>query len=202
MIRLSHMMRSLVLTAALPILGGCVAFHVDSNQAVVQASEFRKPAKPPDIQLIWEFQTKGVPNAQATGYLQDRVREQIASSGLFGKVSEAPVPSGALLTATIDNVPLTDDAARRGFVAGLTFGLAGTAVGDGYDCTLRYTPAREGNATPLVHTGKHILYTSVGSGRPPDGARKMPGADQAVTTMLQEILGRTLLALSLDPAFP
>ena len=55
------------------------------------------------LQLIWEFQTKGVSNARATEYLKTRVQEQFASSGLFAKVSDAPVPGGALLTATVNN---------------------------------------------------------------------------------------------------
>jgi hypothetical protein len=153
------------------------------------------------VQLLWEFQTKGVANARATEALKARVREQIVASGLFGNVSDAPNTGGALLSVTVNNVPLSDDAARKGFVAGLTFGIAGQTVGDGYECTLRYTPGRSG-APPLERSGKHVIYTSLGSGSPPPGSMKMSSIDEAVTTMLRQLISRTLNDLSLEPTFP
>jgi len=102
---------------------------------------------------------------------------------------------------TVNNVPLSDDAARKGFVAGLTFGIAGQTVGDGYECTLRYTPGRSG-APPLERSGKHVIYTSLGSGSPPPGSMKMSSIDEAVTTMLRQLISRTLNDLSLEPTFP
>ena len=201
MVRAIRVLRWLVLAAALTCLGGCAAFYVDGHAPEVPAAQYKKPASPADVQLIWEFQTKGVSNARATEYLKTRVQEQFASSGLFAKVSDTPVPGGALLTATVNNVPLNDDAAAKGFVAGLTFGLAGQTVGDGYECTIRYTPARAG-ASPLVASGKHVLYTSIGTGGPPPGAQKMAGIEEAITTTMRQLISRTLNDLSKDPAFP
>jgi hypothetical protein len=201
MVRAIRALRWLVLAAALTCLGGCAAFYVDGHAPEVPAAQYKKPASPADVQLIWEFQTKGVSNARATEYLKTRVQEQFASSGLFAKVSDTPVPGGALLTATVNNVPLNDDAAAKGFVAGLTFGLAGQTVGDGYECTIRYTPARAG-ASPLVASGKHVLYTSIGTGGPPPGAQKMAGIEEAITTTMRQLISRTLNDLSKDPAFP
>lgn len=194
-------LRWLVLAAALTFLGGCAAFYVDGHAPEVPAAQFKKPVTPAEVQLIWEFQTKGVPNARATEFLKARVQEQFAASGLFARVSDAPVPGGALLTATVNNVPLNDDAAAKGFVAGLTFGLAGQTVGDGYECTLRYLPARTG-AAPVVASGKHVLYTSVGTGGPPPGAQKMAGIEEAITTVMRQLISRTLNDLSQAPAFP
>lgn len=199
--RILRALRWLVLAVALPFLAGCAAFYVDGNAPEVPVSQYRKPAAPPDVQLVWEFETKGVRNDRATALLKDRVQEQFAASGLFAKVSDAPVPGGALLVATVNNIPLSDDAASKGFIAGLTFGLAGQTVGDGYECTLRYTSGRAG-AAPLVRTGKHVLYTSIGSAGPPPGAQKMATAEAAVTLMLRQLISRTLDDLSRDPAFP
>lgn len=193
--------RGLMLAAAISCLGGCAAFYVDGHAPEVPVSQYKKPAQPAQAQLIWEFQTKGVANARATDFLKTRVQEQFAASGLFSSVSETPLPGGALLTATVNNVPLDDDAAAKGFVAGLTFGLAGQTVGDGYECTIRYTPAGPG-ASPLVRSGKHVLYTSIGTGGPPPGAQKMASAEEAVTLMLRQLISRTLNELSQDPAFP
>lgn len=196
-----HALRWLVLSALMALLGGCAAFYVDGHAPEVPSAQFKKPAQPAEVQLIWVFETKGVPNARATEHLKTRVQEQFGGSGLFSRVSDAPVPGGALITATVNNVPLSDDAAAKGFVAGLTFGLAGQTVGDGYECTIRYTPGRPG-AGPLVKSGKHVLYTSIGTGGPPAGALKTANAEEAVTLMLRQLISRTLNDLSLDPSFP
>lgn len=201
MTRFALVCRWLLLMAAMSIFSGCAAFYVDGNAPEVPAAQFKKPATPVGVQLVWEFQTKGVANTRATEALKARVREQIVASGLFNTVSDLPVASGALLLATVNNVPLTDDAASKGFVAGLTFGIAGQTVGDGYECTLRYTPGRTG-APPFERRGKHVIYTSLGSGSPPAGALKSASIEDAVTTMLRQLLSRTLNDLALDPTFP
>jgi hypothetical protein len=199
--RILRALRWLVLAVALPYLAGCASFYVDGNAPEVPATQYKKPAAPPDVQLVWEFQTKGVRNDQVTALLKDRVLDQFAASGLFAKVSEAPAAGGALLVATVNNIPLSDDAVSKGFVAGLTFGLAGQTVADGYECTLRYIPGRSG-AAPLVRTGKHVLYTGIGSAGPPPRAQKMATVEAAVTIMLRQLISRTLNDLSQDPAFP
>lgn len=194
-------LRWMLLAAVMSIFGGCAAFYVDGNAPEVPITQYKKPATPADVQLVWEFQTKGVANARATEALKARVREQVIASGLFSSVSDLPTAGGALLSATVNNVPLSDDAVSKGFVAGLTFGIAGQTVGDGYECTLRYTPGRSG-ASPFEHRGKHVIYTSLGTGSPPDGALKVASVDDAVTTMLRQLLSRTLNDLSLDSTFP
>jgi hypothetical protein len=194
-------MRYLLLAVTVPYLAGCAAFYVDGNSPEVPVAQYKKPSTPPEVQLIWEFQTKGVSNARATKHLKDRVHDQIAASGLFGKVSADPVPNGALLSVTVNNIPLSDDAFSKGFVAGLTFGLAGQTVGDGYECTVRYSPAQTGSQA-LQRTGKHVIYTSLGTGAPPASAQKMDGIEAAVSTMLRQVISRTLNDLTQDPAFP
>jgi hypothetical protein len=201
MTRFANALRWLLLVVTMSFLGGCAAFYVDGNSPEIPVAQYKKPVTPSDVQLIWEFQTKGVANARATESLKTRVRDQIGASGLFANVSDMPVPGGALLSATVNNVPLSDDAARKGFVAGLTFGIAGQTVGDGYECTLRYTSGRKG-AAPVVRSSKHVIYTSLGSGSPPQGAQKMAGAEEAVTTMLRQLISHTLNNLSQDAAFP
>lgn len=201
MTRFVGALRWLMLAALMSFLGGCAAFYVDGNAPEVPNAQYKKPASPAGVQLLWEFQTKGVANARATEALKTRVREQVAASGLFSNVTDMPATEGALLSVTVNNVPLSDDAASKGFIAGLTFGIAGQTVGDGYECTLRYTPGRSGAPT-LARSGKHVIYTSLGSGSPPPGSMKMSNIDEAVTTMLRQLISRTLNDLSLEPTFP
>ncbi len=201
MTRFVGALRSLLLAAVMSFLGGCAAFYVDGNAPEVPSAQYKKPASPAGVQLLWEFQTRGVANARATELLKARVSEQIVASGLFSSVSDLPDAGGALLSVTVNNVPLSDDAAGKGFIAGLTFGIAGQTVGDGYEGTLRYTPGRSGAPT-LQRSGKHVIYTSLGSGSPPPGSLKMPSVAEAVTTMLRQLISRTLNDLSLEAAFP
>ncbi len=194
-------MRALHWLLLVLLLPGCASYYVDGHAPEVPAAQFRKPGAPPDVQLIWEFQTKGAANARATELLKARVREQIAASGLFGAVGDAPVAGNTLLTVTVNNTPLSDDVASKGFIAGLTFGIAGQTVADGYECRMRYTSGRAG-VPALERSGKHVIHTSIGSGGPPPGAQKVDSIDQAVFTMLRQLISRTLNDLSQDPAFP
>ncbi|MDR0250968.1 MAG: hypothetical protein LBI35_06640 [Burkholderiales bacterium] len=196
-----HVLRWFLLVAMLSCLSGCATYYVDGNVPEVAVTQYKKPTNPTDVQLLWEFQTKGVANARATQLLKPRVFDQFTTSGLFTNVSDAPAISGALLSVVINNVQLTDDAASKGFIAGLTFGIAGQTVADGYECTLRYLPGRNGAAT-LTHSGKHVIYTRVGAGGPPPGVQKMESVEEAVFTMLRQLISRTLDTLSQEPSFP
>jgi hypothetical protein len=191
------------LLATLPFLSACASFYVDGNAPEIPVTQYKKPTEALNVQLVWEFQTEGVANTQATQALQARVHEQIVASGLFAKVSDKPVAGSALLAITVNNVPLTDmdDALGKGFVTGLTFGLAGTTVADGYECTLRYTSGN-GSSPPLTYSGKHAIHTTFGTGSPPPGVHKASNADEAVFLMLRQVISRALNDLSQDPSFP
>ncbi len=183
------------------VLGsGCSTVYVDGSFPEVPTAELTRPASPRPVQLVFEFQTKGVSNAQATAHLKPLVKAQLDESGLFASVADEPVASGALLTLTINNVPLNDDASAKAFLAGFTFGLAGTVVGDGYDSQLRYNAGRDGPALdPLLQ--KHAIYLKIGSGGPPPNAVEVDGLETAVKRMLRQTLSRLLQGLSQIPAF-
>ena len=183
------------------LLTGCASVYVDGNSPEVPSAHFKKPAAAQSTQLIFEFKTKGVANVAATDLLKEKVVQQIEASGLFSKVSASPMEGGALLTLTINNIALTDDAAAKGFVAGLTFGLAGQTVADGYELSLSYFGNSKGGKPTVVKQGKHVIYTSIGSSSPPEGAIKTDNTNDAVFLMLKQSLSRLLNELSLDPQF-
>lgn len=86
---------------------------------------------------------------QSTPDLQ-RVYEQVSQSGLFSQVSYDPVPSGRKLSISINNIALTDNVAAKGFGVGLTFGLVGTMVTDGYICTVNYVEPKHDAVTKVL----------------------------------------------------
>lgn len=184
---------------ALAALTGCANFYVDGATKDVDATQFRKTEPQHPVQVLFEFQTKGVSNANATGQLKARVLENVKQSGVFSAVSEAPVEGGALLAITLNNVPLTDDAFSKGFMTGLTFGLAGSQVSDGYVCTANYTPP--GAKAPIVKQTRHAIHTVMGSAAAPGNATKADSIDAAVTTMTRQIVASALHDVSRDASF-
>jgi hypothetical protein len=179
-------------------LGGCASFYVDGTTKEVATADFRKPEQPRPVQVLFEFQTKGAANDRATQHLKARVVEQVKGSGLFTSVGEAPVTGGALLSITLNNVPLSDDAFSKGFVTGLTFGLAGSKVSDGYVCTARYSP---GTGEPIVKQARHAIHATFGATATPGNAVKADNVETAVTLMTRQVVSNVLNDLSRDPAF-
>ncbi len=181
-------------------LTGCSTMYVDAATPEVPASEFKRPDPVRPVQAVFEFQTKGVANATATAYLKERVLAQLRSSGLFSTVSEQPAEGGALLSVTLNNVPMSDDAFTKGFVTGLTFGLAGSKVTDGYVCQVSYS--REAGTAPIVKQARHAIHTTLGASAAPGNAVKADSPDAAVTLMTRQVISQALRDLAADAAFP
>jgi len=180
-------------------LTGCVTPYVDGGVKEISSDTFKKPISPAPAQLIFEFQTKGVLNTQATGFLKTQVTEQVQTSGLFSSVSDAANQSGGLLTITLNNVPVTDDAFAKGFLTGFTFGVVGSTVTDGYVCTVKYFPS--GKTEPVVKSTRHAIHTSIGATSGPVNATKMDSLEAAVRAMTRQIVSNALNDLSQDPSF-
>jgi len=197
--RSTRAVRALVLMAAIAASGfitGCASMYVDTATKEVPVSAMKKPVQVKPTQVVFEFQTKGAPNATATKFLNDAVVAQVNETGLF---APAAASGSAMLTISINNIPLTDDVASKGFVTGLTFGLAGSAVTDGYVCTVSYLAP--GATTPVVKTARHAIHTTLGNASPPAGAGKPVDGTTAVKTMTRDIVSNALRDLSNDPTF-
>lgn len=188
-----------VCVIALLQLVGCASFYVDSATQEVAASSFKKPLSPKPTQVLFQFESKGVANPAATKLLSAQVIEQIKESGLFSEVSENPVPNGALLTLSLNNVPLSDDAFKKGFVTGLTFGMAGSQVSDGYVCTLRYASGPQ--SPPITESARHAIHTVMGAKAAPTNGTKAESIEAAVRMMTRQVVSTVLNALSQDPEF-
>lgn len=187
------------LLAATAMLGGCASAYLDNGTKEIPAAQYKKPASPAPVQVLFDFQTKGVANTQATAMLRDRVVAQVKSSGLFSEVGSAVVPNGAVLSITLNNVPMSDDAFTKGFLTGLTFGLAGTQVGDGYVCTATYRSAD--TTTPVVKQARHAIYTTMGATGGPANGTKMPDHKEAAFQMTTQVVSNVLNDLSQDANF-
>ncbi len=187
------------LIAASVLVTGCANFYVDTALKDIEQSELRIPAEPRATQLVFEFQTKGTPNAGATAQLKEQVVALVGESQLFSEISETPVSGDGLLSIVINNVPLTEGAYAKGFVTGLTFGAAGTVVSDGYICTVEYQSGA-GQKT-ISTTVRHAIHATIGAKGAPPNAVKAASVDEAIKTMTRQIVRNGLKNLSQDPAF-
>lgn len=193
--RLSHNLLPLILIG----LTGCSSFYVDDMTKEIPSSDFQRRDTIHPVQLLFEFQTNGVTNAVATDYLKMSVMEQVSSSGLFTAVTEEPVVGGALLGITLNNVAVVDEAFNKGFVTGLTFGLAGSQVTDGYVCTATYS---NGSDSPLIKKRvRHAIHTTVGASSAPASSVEVGSLDEAVNLMTRQIISNVLNDLTAEKAF-
>jgi hypothetical protein len=160
------------------LLGGCASYYVDGNTRDVAVTHYKTPAAKRPVQLLFEFQTKGVANARATELLKPKIRAQVESSGLFASVSDTPAADSALLSVTLNNVPLSDDAFSKG---------------------AKYLPGS--GTTAVTHQARHAIHTTIGATSSPGNAIKAENIDSAVSTMTRQILSNVLNDLSQDPAF-
>ncbi|MGV2292998.1 hypothetical protein AAHK20_30115 [Trinickia sp. YCB016] len=170
-------------------LSACISaqHYVDPTLGDTPATDLKKPDNPQPIQLLFEFRTKGVANANVTTSSKPYVSDRVAKSGLFSTVSPVPVPSGRKLSIVIDNVPQAD-AAKRGFTTGLTFGLAGDTVTDDYVCTFTYMEPGHDPVTKEIH---HAIVTTIGVTKGPEGLKPVPLHD-AFTTVIKQVVDRGL----------
>lgn len=171
-------------------LTGCIApkLYVDPALGEPHAANLLKPQDPQPVQLLFEFRTKGNANAAVTDRWRPYIQQQVEQSGLFSKVSNEPVPSARKLMISIDNVPLTPDASQKGFTTGLTFGLVGTTVTDGYVCKFSYLEPGHDTVTKEVH---HAIYTTIGNEKSPTGLAPLPPLE-AFQTVFRQVVGKGL----------
>jgi hypothetical protein len=180
-------------------LSGCLSMksYVDPALPTVGKGELVVPAERKPVQVLFEFRTKGSANASATAQIRPRVVAVAAESGLFDGIGG---PNGetraGTLKVVIDNVPITDNAAAKGFGTGLTFGLVGTMVTDGYVCTMTYSLDGKVSET----TVKHALHSTVGNKAGPPGLAPMTTAD-AVNVVMDQLVWNGLKQLADQGAF-
>lgn len=187
-------MRLLVALLLVLSLSACISpqAYVDPALPVLRVEDLRPVTQPQPVHLLYEFRTKGTPNVAGTKQTKTTVVDTVTKSGLFSTVSETPVAEGRTLTVVIDNVEITKDAVSKGFTTGLTFGLVGSTVTDGYVCTATYSaPGGE----PKTRTVNHALHTTIGNATPPAGLTAM-SLNEAIPVVVRQLTLNALQALS------
>jgi hypothetical protein len=174
-------------------------FYVSNQLGPIKAEERVAVATPQSVQLILDFQTDGVTNAKAIKEVKPMALKYVQGTGLFSSITDTPTANGALLVVRFNNI-VDHGAAGKGFKAGLTFGLAGTAVTDNYDVTFELSPAA-GQST-LKTSLKHALTTTIGKKSDPTYGTEYQKAKEAVDAMVGQAVEHGLFALAAQDGFP
>ena len=194
--------RRIAIAACATLIGATgvarASIYVTTQLVDLTAAEKVAVTNPPAVQLITEFQTDGVANAKATKYVTPIVTKEVAATGVFGATTAEPAAKGGRLTVLINDI--TDKgAAKKGFAAGLTFGLAGVIAGDTYEVTTTYTPA---NGGPIQKAEHYRIIFKFGNKTLPPDVVKVKGITVAVNMMIHLTLSHALNAIAADPAYP
>jgi hypothetical protein len=159
------------------LASGCVSMnqYVDSALPKVSYAAL-KPVEPKQsVQVFLEFRTRGVTNAAGTALLQSTVVDTLVKSKMFSDVLVAPALSENKLFITIDNILVDKDAFGKGFATGLTLGLAGSTVTDGYIMNTVYVTATKNE---IKHVYRHAIHTTIGNADAPKGLVAVPKGDR------------------------
>src|SRR5271167_3467457 len=161
---LSWMARFVIALALTAAAGAAsAAEYVDAGTPDVKPEDRVVIANPQPVQLLFQFKTKGAPNARATKYVAPQVIDTVKKSGLFSEVSDSPESNGAILSIVIDNVidpGEMGNAEAKGAVTGATLFIAGSNITDHYVCTVEYVSGP--NAPKITRTAHHALITQMG----------------------------------------
>ena len=176
---------------------------VDATLGDVKAEDKVVVLHPQPVQLLFQFHTKGAPNARATKELKDKVVETVKASGLFSDVSDSATANGAILNIVLDDVVDPGemaDAEGKGFVTGATFFIAGSTVKEHYLCTVDYVASP--TAPKITRTARHAVVMQIGLiNSTPQNVVKAASIKEAIYTMTRQIVANPLNAIAADPGF-
>lgn len=101
--------------------------------------------------------TNGEPNSRGSRYLETAVASLMERAGISN------IPEGTSLSITCNNIADMGEAAASGFGTGLTFGLAGSTITDGYEFT--FVLSQDGEEETIVY--RHVMQTTIGNAAAP-----------------------------------
>ena len=175
----------------------CIApkSYVDPAIGSVDRSQITRDTTP-HLNLTVRFETNGVEKPKVESMVMDKIKTQLLASGAVKDVEEGASADGPTLKVTLNNVADTGSAAAKGFGTGLTFGLAGSMVKDGYV----FTAVLERPGQPqLTRVYNHALYTTIGNHDGPAGLTPMT-MGQAFDKVVEDLVLHLVLDLQKEHA--
>ena len=164
-------------------LTGCISVksYVDPAYTKTHYENLKKPAEALPLKVNVEFSRNGKPLPKADDELRGNVERILRASGL---VTPAESAANGEIMVRVNNVGDLGSAGAKGFGTGLTFGLVGSTVQDGYEMVVELTT----NGTMVTKSGyKDVLVSTVGNKSAPKGLTPIsPSA--AFSTIVEQML--------------
>jgi len=165
-------------------LTGCISpkSYVDPSYTKTRYEDISRPAMPRALKVDIEFRRNGSRLPQGDDLTRAQVERVLRASGLVVPSQSA---DGGEILVTLNNLGDLRDAAATGFATGLTFGLAGSLVTDGYEMSVKLSI----NGTTVTKTGyKHAIHTTIGNRSGPAGLTPTTTAEAFATVVEQMLL--------------
>ncbi len=147
-------------------LQGCISMHsyVDPQFHHAGYSDLARSQQPYALSIKTEFQRNGVAQPRADRLLSDDVIRTLRASGVVVPY-DGKGPADGEISITVNNVANVGNSAAKGFGTGLTFGLVGSHVTDGYEMTGRLTQSDFTEERKY----QHAILSTVGNASGPPG---------------------------------
>ena len=184
----------ILLTSLLIIcLSACLSTktYPDPQYRKASSASIGSFSAPVKIRLEVVFQRNGKSMPKVVKTVRPLVEKHLTSSGAFVLVTDSAAP---VLRFTLNNVANLDEAMKKGFVTGLTFGGKGSTVTDYYEAKIELVAAN-GKQTKNY---KHALVTTIGNTNAPlQGVAPLKMMD-AFNVVIQDIVMNFLQDMKAD----
>jgi len=171
------------------LLAGCVnpRSFVDPNVPRVSYDDVARLPQPMRLGLTVEFQRNGEVYPRAQSVLRDITVLTLRSTGVIMPAEEGQEGD---ISVTVNNVADMAAAGIQGFGSGLTSGLVGTTVTDGYEMAV----VINARGRQVRRAGiRHSLHTAIGNTSIPAGLEATTG-----TIAFQRVVEAMLLRVIID----
>jgi hypothetical protein len=168
------------------ICSGCLSMksYVDPKYRDATYSEITVPDQPHPVVLTVHFLVNDKPKRQVDRTLQVAVHKVLSKSRVFTERGDSTMPKPGHLDITVNDVGDLGAAGAKGVGTGLTLGLAGSEVVDGYVMTVTYN-SPEGNS--ITKSYNHAIHSTIGMHGAPKGMEPMAPAE-AFNKVVEDML--------------
>jgi hypothetical protein len=179
------------------LLAGCMPkSFIDPGMYKGGLKTAPKVDKPIPVSLSVTGLTNGSENNRATEFWNRQFTKSLNDAQVLIPASGGESPRGNL-SIQMDNVGDIGNAAGKGFMTGLTLGLVGSTVTDGYVMKSTYT---SGDGRKNEREYKHALHSMLGAGSPPEGVETMSPME-AVIRVVDDLVAQMLRDLKAEGLF-
>jgi hypothetical protein len=148
------------------LVQGCISTHsyVDPQFHHASFGDLARSQPPYALSVKSEFQRNGVEQPRVERQLRDDVERTLRASGVVVPYDGKGSADGEI-SIVVNNVTDLCSAAAKGFGTGLTLGLVGSHVMDGYEMTARLTQSDSVEERKY----QHAIISTVGNAAGPPG---------------------------------